>query len=72
MKKRALDRDDVNDVQPDKARVKLVREVKSVSLRVSRVLGGIDADQDLLNHRLVPSYEVRDIMAPGRASRGVA
>src|SRR5208283_365636 len=69
MKERTFDRNDIDHMKADQARVEFAGDIECVRLRGTGVFGAIDADQDFLYHRL-PRVSVRDTMAAGRGSRG--
>jgi hypothetical protein len=51
MEERTFDRHDIDHVQSDQTGIEAMSEVERVGLRVAGVLGGIDADQEFLDHR---------------------
>ncbi len=56
MQERALNRDYIHHMQPDYGGIEAARKVESVSLGVAGVLGGVDADEDVLEHCGAPLY----------------
>ena len=72
MEKRAFDRNDIDHVKSDQGRVESARKVECVSLRIAGMFGGIDADQDLLYHRLprVPRVKFAIPWGQGVAQEG--
>jgi hypothetical protein len=50
MEKRSLNRDNIDHMEANKGRSKAVGQVKGVVLRNPRMLGRVDADQDLFEH----------------------
>src|SRR5208282_109988 len=55
MEERALDQNDVDDVQSDEGGAQAARQRESVGLGYAGMLGGIDADHNALDHRTRPS-----------------
>jgi hypothetical protein len=72
MEKRSFDRHDIDDMQSNQRRVEDSRKIEAVRLRVARVLGGVDADEDFLDQARDLRLSYRDNMARGYASRGRA
>ena len=72
MKKRSLDRDDIDHMQTNQRRAEKTGEIESIRLCVAGVFGGVDADEDLFDQvdDLRASY--RDNMRRGSVSRGRA
>jgi hypothetical protein len=61
MEERALDRNDVDDVQSDEGGAQAARQREGVGLGHAGMFGGIDADHNALDHRpglhaTVPRY----------------
>ena len=72
MEKRAFDRHDIDDMQANQRRIENSRKVEGVGLRVAGVIGGVDADEDFLDHGRDLRLSYRDNMPRGYASRGGA
>jgi len=70
MEQRTFDRHDIDNMKANECRAEPMSDVKGVSLRVPRVLGGIDADKDFFDHRPDPDPDYRDTTGRGIASRG--
>ena len=70
MEKRTFDRNDIDYMKSNQSGAQAAREIEGVGLRGARVIGSIDADQDLLDHRLPALPVIRDTTGRTRVTRG--
>src|SRR6185437_3843294 len=70
MEERALDRNDVDDVQSDEGCAQAARQREGVGLGHAGMLGGVDADHNAFDHRsglqrTVPRYHAYTALTRG-------